>query len=146
MASDGNSAKGIQDSLVNNTANLIKIYRQSVAAGKYDKAGFALGVALHYLADTYTPAHTVRDENERIKLFQDYKLQSPKLHGDEDSPKTDSPIFKKAVEKSKMLIEVANNPLLKDDALRKHLRENFYTITENTRAEGTLKDYRIRLR
>jgi len=145
MAVEGKSAKDIQDALVNNTANLIEVYRNSIAAGKYEEAGFALGIASHYLADTYTPSHTVR-ENDKITRFQNYKLQSPKLHGDADSPRTDSLVFKNAVDKTKLLIDVANNPLLNNDDLRKHLRENFYAITGKTKAEGTRKEYEIRLK
>ena len=72
----------IQKKLIQETTALFLQFQSHIAAGKCEEAAFALGKALHYLQDTYSPSHVGRNKLGNIVQFYDYNAQSPGVHGE----------------------------------------------------------------
>ena len=104
------TAVGLQTEIINGSLSCMNGYSDCVSVGNYYDAGFALGKALHYLQDTYTPSHAQRDaKTGQITAFFDYCAQSPKLHAIEDKPRFGGPVYNVAVQQSQDLINIFIN-------------------------------------
>ena len=128
MSNKGDTAAGIQNKLVTQTAKLIEQARKFEEDCDCYKAGFALGTILHFLQDSYTLSHASRESLGRITMFQAFLLQSPTLHAREDVLKQHGDAFRLQVERSRQLLEVFETPDLTGDALINFLREEFYKL------------------
>jgi hypothetical protein len=126
----------LQNKLREESAKLIEQYQTLLDEGKCEEAAFALGQALHYMQDTYSPSHVIRDANG-IKEFLDYNKQSAGLHaGAEDLVK--NPGLRDSVtEKTVELIKIAGPtpgsfpirqaPGMSGEALRQQLGNSFFS-------------------
>ena len=136
------SAFAIQNNLVNGTTNRMDEFQKRLKNGDFRAAGVALGQALHYLQDTHTPSHVMRNSNGEIKQFQDYTAQSPKLHGDADYLKYGSEQFNNAVEQSTALMNLAVQS--KSNWCQLGNCTSFYSLSNNANAGGTYDEYKRR--
>jgi len=127
--------------LLDATVELINKARLLEKKGKHDDAAFLLGTALHYMHDSYTPSHATRNEAGEITRFQEYNAQSPTLHGNADVLNQNDPDFKAHVDRSVKLLEVYANSQLTGEALRNHLKDNFYQISDGAQAGKTEGGY-----
>ncbi len=104
------TAAGLQTEIITGSLSCMNGFSDCVSLGNYYDAGFALGKALHYLQDTYTPSHAQRDaKTGQITAFFDYCAQSPKLHTVEDKPRFGGPVYNVAVQQSQSLINIFLN-------------------------------------
>jgi hypothetical protein len=102
-----NSAEDMQRMLVNGVRQQMREFSEHAKAGRWREAGVAVGRALHYLQDTYTPSHAYRDpETGTIIEFFDYAKQSPYLHALADRPEVGGAVFNNAVEQSTALLKL----------------------------------------
>jgi len=144
MATPGLDAKETQLAIV---IWIEEQYKKALAADNPYERGFEIGKALHTLADTYAPSHTVREWREgipmEIKRFQDYELQDPKMHAKGDS------IFKNPVAagmatlKSAELLEALRRKV-PVEVIRPYLLGRTFSplrISEDCESGGTHPDY-----
>ncbi len=127
MSVAGMSAQQLQQQLVDGSMDLIHQYRQELNAHECEKAAFDLGKLLHYLQDSFTPSHALR-ENGGISSFLDYTKQSAGNHAKEDAPLMNSDFFSGALNGTIDLICLLNDPALSDDVIRLQLEQNFYRL------------------
>ena len=144
MYVDGWSAEDIQKQLIEGSAGLIGSARSKEQTGDYDRAAFELGMALHYLQDSYTLGHASRNEKGEITRFQDYNKQSPHLHAEKDEVTLYSRAFWNQVMRSVELIRVFQDRGLKDDQLRTYLREHFYALADEAQSGDSEDQFRPR--
>jgi RHS repeat-associated protein len=130
----GWTATRIRSELVKGSAMLIEDARDMEDKRQFDRAAFALGMALHYLQDSYTLGHASRNEKGEITRFQDYNKQSPHLHAEEDEVSLYSQTFWSQVMRSVELIQVFQNRTIKGEELRTYLRDHFYPLARNAQA------------
>lgn len=79
------TAESIQANLVAGTNARIAEFRKHMAAGNTSAAYFALGQSVHYLTDSWTPAHTMRSASGSIDRFYDYSIQDLNKHTARDN-------------------------------------------------------------
>jgi len=138
------TAAQIQSTLVEQTALLIEQARDHNKRNECDKAAFALGKALHYLQDSWTPSHVARNRAGQITRFQDYLAQSPTLHAEADALNQYDAAFGPHVDRSVALIKVFLNDKIAGERLKTHLQENFYQMSKAATAGGTEGAYKPR--
>lgn len=132
------TAQGMQDMLVDQTAELIGTYRTNLYGNEInpEAAGRALGEALHYLQDTWTPSHAERDERGNLKAFYNYAEQGPGWHAGADVVRMWTPEPQKSIAVSADLMRLADSRDVTGDALRQRLREGFYPLAEKVQMGG----------
>jgi RHS repeat-associated protein len=102
------TADSIQGNLASATGARVGEFRRLMASG--DKAGayFALGQAVHYLTDSWTPAHADRSASGEIMAFFDYSVQDLNKHSDMDNLSKYSPsAYSSAVSNSVLMYQSA---------------------------------------
>ena len=144
MYVNGWSVERIQKQLVDGSARLIELARNMDDARQFDRAAFYLGMALHYLQDSFTPGHASRNEKGEITRFQDYNKQSPHLHAEEDEVGLFSQTFWSQVMRSVELIRVFQDRPLKDDQLRTYLRDHFYPLADGAQSGDSEEQFKPR--
>lgn len=102
------TAELIQANLVAGTNARIAEYRQRMAAGNTSAAYFSLGQSVHYLTDSWTPAHVYRNSGGSIEAFYDYSVQDLNKHASMDNLlQYDPSAYSNAVSKSVMMFNSA---------------------------------------
>jgi len=99
--------------LIQGTLACLDEFQDNLLQENMYSAGFALGKALHYLQDSYTPSHTQRNKQTGlIEAFYDYSRQSPTLHVKDDRATWMSSPYRTSVAKSRDMTRVffSGNP------------------------------------
>jgi RHS repeat-associated protein len=114
MGKTEQTAEKVRDDITKETQKRIDRYKELIKKGKNDEAYFELGQALHYLTDSWTPSHAVRDgKTGEIEMFQDYNKQDLNKHKESDNLYDTSPeLYKKVVTVCTNMIKDTNKGTL----------------------------------
>lgn len=124
----GEDTSKIRENLIEDTVKRVTAYRKLMEKGDTAKAARELGIVLHYLEDTWTPSHVARGSDGKIKHMYDYTKQSPKLHGEQDTPDLDSSTLRNATNAGVELLGIIQQHGGDPKMLEKQLDEKVYPI------------------
>jgi RHS repeat-associated protein len=107
MGDTDQSATELQHNIQTVVEKLLNGYRENRKTNPA-RAHIQLGMAVHILTDTWTPGHTIRDDEGIILLYQDYNVQSLHFHAENDDLSRNVPReFASATRESAALIQMA---------------------------------------